>query len=218
MWSPFEMVDGTAGDKGCQKRRLYTHEEYHGMLDENWPYDDDCTTEDQQMLAMVDQWLLKPQRNISNESESDEEPPIEHVFVDEIRRENLYLNELSYDSEISLSSGSTDSESVPSPNKISDNEQSSDRFSEHVENISRTSQSTGTQGRISENAAVDSENTRRLETTSESTNRRSDIAASSEGNSNSIFQISSGLSSQDRLTSSLRRIAELRRNCLRDDD
>ena len=225
MWSPFQMVDGTTGDKGYQKRRLYTHEEYYAMQDENWPFDDDCTTEDQQMLAMVDQWLRKPQRNILNDSESDDERPIERLFVDEIRRENVYLNELSYDSEISLSSESTDSESARSRNKTSDNEQSSDRFSEHVENISRTSQSTTTQGRISENAIVadeDSENAKRLETSSESANRHSDFAASSEGNSenreSSNSNLHGGLSSQDRLTSSLRRIAELRRNCLRDDD
>ena len=228
------MVGGIAGDKVCEKRKLYTRDEYDDLVDPDWPYDDDSISEDEHMLAMVDQWFLEPQRNVANDSESDSYPLIEHVgiFVDDIRRDNLY------------SSGeSTDSESTHSPDRASENDWGLDTIVQFVENLSRNSQSSDNQDRISESVDITSENARSSEIISRCIGRNSQNPANSVRNSQNSassdrnsehresadgnFQVSDGIelerlreiiSSQDRPTNSLGHIAELRRNCLRDDD
>ena len=228
MWSPFQMVYGIAGDKVCEKRKLYTREEYDGMLEEDWPFDDDCTREDPKMLAMVDQWLLKPQRDVLNESESDDESAREHVSGF-LQRDNLYFGELAYDSEITLSSESSDSETAPSPDTPADDcRQSSNAFPGFRENFSRTFQSIRTPDRISENVISVNINSQNVEpqTTPQSQDRNSENAPSllrdSEDGENvqgvAVHRLREIISSQDRPTNSLTRIAELRRNCLRDDN
>ena len=232
------MVGAVAGDKQFRKRKLYTHDEYYSMLDTNWPYDEDCTGEDEQMLAMVDQWIIKPHENSLNDSESDDEPPIEHVgvFVDEIRRENLYVSEL--DSEISESPENTDFEDEQSSESDVDFNGCLKRARKTIENLKNNLQNDGMEDR-------NSENTRRPDTASHnatssriiSQNAGSSIVNSeSAQNANSISEnrenqdrtsrISDGVGlerlreiifSQDQPRNSLGRIAELRRNCLKDD-
>ena len=218
------MVGGISESKGFEKRRLYTHDEYYGMLDANWPYDDDSTSEDEQMLAMVDQWLLQPQRDISNDSESDDEPPIEHVgvFVDGIRQDNLYISEHLYDSEISQSPESTDAGNTQSPDRNSENDWSLDRISE---NLSRTSENPRSADITFENARSSGPISGSLDEHLSGTS--SDRNSENCENADSNFELSDGvglerlreiISSQDHPRHSLGRIVELRRNCLKDDD
>lgn len=209
------MAGGLAGDKVGEKRKLYTHAEYYEMLDTDWPYDEDSTSEDPQMMAMVDQWLNKPQGNILNDSESDDESPLEHagVFVDRgIRRDNLYFSEGLYDSEISQSPESSDSTtfednqsftstgSAEKQDKVSGNVPSSEMNPENVNNSQ-----TSTRNRNSQNSA----------------------SSEIEENEDINFHTSEGvglerlreiISSQDRPRNSLGHIAALRRNFLRNDD
>lgn len=210
------MTGGIAGDKAGKKRKLYTHDEYYEMLDTDWPYDDDSTSEDAQMLAMVDQWLGKPQQNILNDSESDDEPPLEHVgvFVEGLRRDNEGL----YDSEISQSPESTDSETC-------EDDQTSEEISNFVTIINREAQSIENKNGVSENARISDMNSENVE----NSNRNSESAANLETHENADINVhmSEGvrlerlreiISSQDRPSNALGHIAALRRNCLRNDD
>ena len=214
------MTGGIAGDELGEKRKLYTHEEYNEMLDTDWPYDDESTSEDRQMLAMVDQWLRRPRRNILNDSESDDEPPLEHVgiLVEGLRCDDLYSNEGLYDSEISQSPESTNSETF-------EDGQSLEETPNFVRSVNRQAQSSEIQDGVSENAIISDMNSENME----NSNRNSQSAANLETHENADINvhISEGvglerlreiISSQDRPREALGHIAALRQSCLRNDD
>lgn len=104
------MSGGIPGDKVGMKRKLYTNDEYEQMLNGDWPHDHESTGEDEQMLAMADQWLLSKQFHSPSDGNESDEPLIGLVggFADDIEEENEYFNELS-------SPKSTDCEYSESP-------------------------------------------------------------------------------------------------------
>ncbi|XP_028396002.1 DDB1- and CUL4-associated factor 5-like [Dendronephthya gigantea] len=244
MWSPFQMSGGIPGDKVCEKRRLYTNEEYERMLNEDWPRDYESTGEDEKMLAMVDQWLLSKEfHSPSDDSESDESPAGRvGGFADE--GENEYLNELS-------SPESTDSEYSESPgannlsieklkhlaDRISQNPQGKvDKISANARNSDTISQDTEPPENISQNATSlaglsaksSDQNSQKstgenFESTVKGIDKNSEIGKSTIINSQNsdgvgLERLREIIPPHDRPRNSLARIAELRRKCLKDED
>lgn len=197
------MVGGIAGDQRPVKRKLYTQSEYHSMLNTDSSYDDDePTNEDRQMLAMVDQWILQPHSPILNDSESDDEPINEHSRLDvflEISRHSLEVAEASYDNSASAgSSPSTVTESA------SGRETSSEENSENITRSDINSENE-TISNLNYPSSINSENCRN--------DRNSQISDGIE-----LERLQEIISSQSRPNNLLRRIAELRRDCLKNED
>lgn len=226
------MFGGISGDKRCEKRKLYTRTDYLRLLNESMNNDetdvfDDSTGEDQQMLAMVDQWLQTD--CFSSEDESDEPTGHEGDTAEQTGRDNLTV-QFSHFNEISDSPKSTtDSISENSGSPTDRNSENSDRNSKNATGSSdrdfedsmpnRITESAGRPERNSENVGGPDGNSRNTS----GRDRNSEDAESSDSNSERSEGVDLGrlheiISSQSRPRNTLGRIAQLRRNVLRNNE